>query len=63
MIAALTGAQVDQAFARRTEPTKALGRDAVVRLATEGGNQVRHRRVHPLEQLLLARRAVWAPHC
>jgi D-sedoheptulose 7-phosphate isomerase len=28
MIAALTGAQVDQAFARRTEPTKALGRDA-----------------------------------
>jgi D-sedoheptulose 7-phosphate isomerase len=28
MIATLTGAQVDQAFARRTEPTKALGRDA-----------------------------------
>jgi D-sedoheptulose 7-phosphate isomerase len=28
MIAALTGAQVDRAFARRTEPTRALGRDA-----------------------------------
>jgi D-sedoheptulose 7-phosphate isomerase len=28
MIAALTGAQVDRAFARRTEPTRALGQDA-----------------------------------
>ena len=28
MIGALTGAQVDRAFARRTEPTRALGRDA-----------------------------------
>jgi hypothetical protein len=28
MIATLTGAQVDRAFARRVEPTKALGEDA-----------------------------------
>lgn len=30
MVARLTGAQVDQIFARRTEPTRALGQDAEV---------------------------------